>query len=162
MILDCFLLLVRIKPNILWMCRPSALRASTGVTKVTERRALPWKVFCLGRQKPRKNAHALASDELTWSSALLQRRPLLFLSVWLASVFGLAFFLFFWQGGEGGPFHLFFFGFFECLLFHRDSRFPPLIIKIWKLNFHSIFFFSNHLIKISSTTTKKIRSSCSK
>lgn len=37
--------------------------------------------------------------------------------------------------------------------FCRDSPFLYLI-KIWKLNFHSIF--SNHLIKISSTTTKKI------
>lgn len=56
---------------------------------------------------------------------------------------------------------LFVFGFFVCLFFFicQDSLFLYLI-KIWKLNFHSIF--SNHLIKISSTTTKKIRSSCSK
>lgn len=63
------------------------------------------------------------------------------------------------------------FGIFRVLLFNsvflafcvsffcQDSLFLYLI-KIWKLNFHS--FFSNHLIKISSTTTKKIRSSCSK
>lgn len=41
----------------------------------------------------------------------------------------------------------------SVFFFCRDSPFLYLI-KIWKLNFHSIF--SNHLIKISSTTTKKI------
>lgn len=161
MILDCFLLLVRIKPNILWMCRPSALRASTGVTKVTERRALPWKVFCLGRQKPRKNAHALASDELTWSSALLQRRPLLFLSVWLASVFGLSFFLFFWRGG-GGSFSPLLFWLFRVSFVPPGQSVSSSNNKNLEAKFSQYFFFSNHLIKISSTTTKKIRSSCSK
>lgn len=155
MILDCFLLLVRIKPNILWMCGHSALRASTGAPEVAERLALPWKTIRLGPRKTRGNAYALASGELTSSSAPPLPLSLASFSIW----FGL-----FWQVGVGVgwvPFHLFVFVFFECLLLCRDSRFPPLIIKIWKLNFHSIFF-SNHLIKISSTTTKKIRSSCSK
>lgn len=74
--------------------------------------------------------------------------PVLRYCVWFGSVFGLAFLRFalcFWL--------------FVCLFFCQDSLFLYLI-KIWKLNFHSIF--SNRLIKISSTTTKKIRSSCSK
>lgn len=47
-----------------------------------------------------------------------------------------------------------------CFFFFCPDSLFLYLIKIWKLNFHSIF--SNHLIKISSTTTKKIRSSCSK
>lgn len=148
MILDCFLLLVRIRPNILWMCR----LPGRGAARSSSKDLLPWP-----SENPQKGAR-LGLGELAWGSASCREGPLLFLSVWLASVFGLAFFL--WGGGV--PFRLFVFGFLECLLFRQDSRFPLLIIKIWKLNFHSIFFFSNHLIKISSTTTKKIRSSCSK
>lgn len=99
--------------------------------------------------------HVSTSGKLTLTHffALMQRRQLLLLSpsVWFSSVFGLAFLRFAIQ--------LFVFGFLCLSFFCQDSLFLYLI-KIWKLNFHSIF--SNHLIKISSTTTKKIRSSCSK
>lgn len=143
MILDCFLQ-VRLKPNILWMCRRSALEASTRLRS-------PALTF-----KKHRNARASAPDELPGSSvgALLQGRQLLFLSVWFASVFGFGVSFSFWVS-----FHLFRFWLFECLFVPRQPG-SFLIIKIWKLNFHSIF--SNHLIKISSTTTKKIRSSCNK
>lgn len=102
-----------------------------------------------------RKTHVSTSGKLTLTHffALMQRRQFLFLStcVWFSSVFGLAFLRFAIQ--------LFVFGFLCLSFFCQDSLFLYLI-KIWKLNFHSIF--SNHLIKISSTTTKKIRSSCSK
>lgn len=148
MILDCFSSSAADQTQ--YSLDVSAPGASTGSGV-----ALPPKIFCLGRQKdPQKGARfGLGRADLQ----LPPPPPLLFLSLASFTIW-----LFF--GGGGFLFASWFRAFSRAFWLRRDSRFPPPIIKIWKLNFHSIsfFFFSNHLIKISSTTTKKIRSSCSK
>lgn len=100
--------------------------------------------------KPQTNWHLpIPVPSCCESSRIIRYVPLY--CFWFASVFGLAF--------QGLLFNSCFWLFVCLFFFCQDSLFLYLI-KIWKLNFHSIF--SNHLIKISSTTTKKIRSSRSK
>lgn len=147
--------LVWIKPNILWIRLRPALRnvnlteaavcvsysasdvPSLGSKWMTRHHCRP--LFLFWPPNKCRTTHSFTSDRSTRFCSLY--------CVWFGSVFGFSrFAICFWL--------------FVCLFFFlcQDSLFLYLI-KIWKLNFHSIF--SNHLIKISSTTTKKIRSSCS-
>ena len=149
--------LVWIKPNILWIRLRPALRnvnfdwgrcelfcvgsAVYEGSKMNDKTSLQTRFFFSGLPISAEQ-RSFTSDRSTRFCSLVG----FLYCVWFGSVFGFS--------------RLFIFGFL-CVVFFflcQDSLFLYLI-KIWKLNFHSIF--SNHLIKISSTTTKKIRSSCS-
>lgn len=159
-----FFFLAWIKPNILWIClrptfKPVNLTEAAagciilylGSKWMTRHHCRPYTFNHLASHKHlhTEKTHSFTSGKLTISvpscregSSCSSLLCLVWFSIWFS---GLLFNFLAFYG-------LFFF-------FCPDSLFLYLI-KIWKLNFHSIF--SNHLIKISSTTTKKIRSSCSK